>query len=52
MPPKPSPRKRSKTYITETKTYVKNLAKWDAAQRFCQDNGFIFKLVTERELWL
>jgi hypothetical protein len=52
MPPKPSPRKRSKTYITETKTYAKNLAKWEAAQRFCIDHGFIFKLVTEKELWL
>jgi hypothetical protein len=52
LPPKPSPKKRTKTYITETKTYAKNLAKWEAAQRFCQDNGFIFKLVTEKELWL
>ncbi len=50
IPPNPSPKKRTKTYIAETKTYAKNLAKWSAAEKFCSENGMIFKLVTEKEL--
>jgi hypothetical protein len=50
VPPRNSPKKRTKTYINETKTYAKNLAKWQAAEKFCMDNSLIFKIVTEKEL--
>ena len=29
--------KKTKTYITEVKTYATNRAKWDAAEQFCKD---------------
>jgi len=32
------------------KTYQVNQAKWEAAERFCQENGIIFKIITEKEL--
>jgi hypothetical protein len=50
LPPKQSPRKKSKTFIAESKTYAKNLAKWEAAEEFCKDNGIKFKIITEEEL--
>ena len=52
IPPNPSPRKKTKTYLNEARTYAKNDAKWKAAENFCKDNGLIFKLVTEEELGL
>lgn len=52
VPPTQSPRKKTKTYLTEARTYAKNEAKWRAAEEFCKDNGIIFKLVTEEELGL
>jgi hypothetical protein len=49
-PPTQSPNKKRKTYITEALTYEKNLAKWNAAQEFCNDRNIIFKIITESEL--
>lgn len=52
VPPNPSPKKKTKTYLNEARTYAKNDAKWKAAENFCKDNGLTFKLVTEEELGL
>jgi hypothetical protein len=52
VPPKQSSKKRSKTYLTEMKTYEKNLAKWIAAENFCLENGITFKIISEKELGL
>ena len=47
----PKPQKRhTKRYITEVMTYATNTAKWDAAEQYCKDRLWEFKLVTEREL--
>jgi hypothetical protein len=51
-PPKPSARKKSKTYLNEMATYQKNLAKWTAAENFCKENGLEFIKITENELFL
>ena len=45
-------RKRNKTFITEALTYEKNVAKWKAAQEWCQDRMLEFKIITEDELGL
>jgi hypothetical protein len=50
VPPNPTPKKRTKTWLNEMKTYQINQAKWEAAERFCQENGFAFKIITEQEL--
>ena len=47
----PKPQKRqTQRYLTEVMTYAKNDAKWRAAQEFCDDRGWKFRLITEREL--
>ena len=51
-PPIRSPRKQSKTYITEALTYEKNIAKWKAAKEWCEDRRIEFKILTEDELGL
>jgi hypothetical protein len=40
----------TKQYITEVTTWGKNQAKWKAAEEYCLDRGWQFKLITETEL--
>jgi len=42
--------KKTKSYITESKTWVVNQAKWAAAEEFCKDNRWEFKIMTEDDL--
>lgn len=47
----PKKRKRiTRQYITEVTTWATNQAKWKAAEEYCLDRGWIFKLITEKEL--
>jgi hypothetical protein len=36
--------------MRESFEYIKNQAKWQAAQSYCEDNGLEFKLITEKDL--
>jgi len=49
MPPK-TPKRKTKSYLTECVTYAVNQAKWKAAKEFCEDHRIEFKVVTEKEL--
>jgi len=42
--------KKTKTYLNEVMTYIKNTSKWDAAKEYCEDRGFIFNIWTEDTL--
>lgn len=47
------PKKRSritKQYLNEVKTYGININKWKAAQEYCADRQWEFKIITEHEL--
>lgn len=50
---KPPAQKARKTqrYIQEVTTYLVNQAKWKSAQRFCEERGWSFQLVTEKHLF-
>jgi|TARA_B100000900_G_scaffold250150_1_gene213078 hypothetical protein len=48
-PPK-KPKRQTKSYIYECKTYAVNQAKWKAATEFCKDHLIEFKVITEEEL--
>jgi hypothetical protein len=48
VPEKPS--KNSKKYITEVSTYLINKSKWLAADKFCEEKGWQFKIITEKDL--
>jgi len=41
---------KSKRYISEALTYVKNQNKWQAAQEYALDRGWYFQIWTEKEL--
>lgn len=42
--------RKTKQYISEGLTYVKNMNKWAAAQKFAADNGWGFEIWTEDTL--
>jgi len=47
------PKKQAKItrkYLTEVATWGINKSKWKAAEDYCDDRGWKFKLITEREL--
>lgn len=47
-PPKKG--KSSRKFLKESMTYAINIAKWEAAERFCAQNGMSFVKLTEKEL--
>jgi len=40
----------SKKYVRTVATYVVNQAKWKAAESYCKDRNWEFKIMTEKEL--
>jgi hypothetical protein len=48
-PPKQGKRK-TKKYLSEALTYIKNQSKWKAATEFAQENGATFQIWTEDTL--
>lgn len=46
----PKGEKRTKRYINEGLTYIKNQNKWKAAYEYAKDNGWSFEIWTEDEL--
>lgn len=51
LEPKKTKGKREKTFMNEVMTYTKNQAKWNAANVFCKDRGWIFRIITEKEIF-
>ncbi len=43
-------KRKTKGYIYEVYEYAKNQAKWKAAEEFCKDRMWEFKVLTEDEL--
>ena len=49
IPPKKGKRK-GKRYLMEVQTFIKNQAKWSAAEKYAKRHGMEFKKFTEKEL--
>jgi hypothetical protein len=48
--PNMRPKRKTKTWMNEVVTYGVNQAKWKAAEEFCEDRLWDFKILTEKEL--
>jgi len=46
----PTGEKRTKRYINESLTYIKNMNKWEAANEYAKDRGWEFQIWTEKTL--
>lgn len=44
------PGRRTKRYLEESLTYVKNQNKWEAARKYCKQRGWEFQVWTEHTL--
>ena len=44
------PKRKTKRYITEVMSYIKNTSKWETAEAYCADRGWEFVIWTEIEL--
>jgi len=49
LPPKRQSRK-TRRYINEVKTWGVNSAKWEAATEYAESRGWVFQILTEKEL--
>jgi|TARA_B100001093_G_scaffold492532_1_gene533750 hypothetical protein len=49
QPPK-EPKRRTKRYINEVMTYIKNTSKWETAEAYCLDRGWEFQIWNEDTL--
>ena len=43
--------RKTKRYITEVMTWGVNEAKWKAAEEYCQQKGWEFRILTEKEIF-
>lgn len=48
----PKTTRRTKRMIAEVSTYAVNQEKWRAADLFCLEHGWEFKILTEKDLGL
>ena len=48
--PNPNPKRRTKSWVNEVKTYLINQKKWEAATNLCESNGWNFRLLTEKNV--
>jgi hypothetical protein len=48
----PVQRKRTRKFLQEAATYAINQEKWRAADIFCQEHGWKFMIMTEKDLGL
>lgn len=49
MPEPPKSGRKTKKYQTSVAMYLLNEAKWEAARKWCEKNGYKFKIMTENE---
>lgn len=50
-PPRADRRKKKKTRMREEAIWMTNNAKFEAAKEYCRRKGWIFKIITEKELF-
>ncbi len=48
-PPK-EPKRKTKRYLNEVATFIKNQAKFKAAEEYCKDRRYGFRILTEDQL--
>lgn len=48
----PTQKRKTKRFLEESITYAVNQSKWKAASEFCKDHGWVFQVLTEKDLFL
>jgi hypothetical protein len=50
--PPVKPKRKTKYYLEEVMSYAKNISKWNYAEEYCKQRGYIFRIITEDDLGL
>jgi hypothetical protein len=50
LPPKASKGKKNSTLLIEAKLWMMNVAKWEAAKKYCAERNMVFRIMTEKDL--
>jgi hypothetical protein len=45
------PKRKTRRYITEVMTWGVNSSKWDAARKYCDNRGWEFRIITEKDIF-
>lgn len=48
--PNPNPKRRTQAWMNSVATYLINQKKWEAATKQCEDRGWNFRLLTEKNV--
>ena len=48
--PPVNPRKKTRGWLNEVYMYTTNMAKWQAASEWCEDRGYNFRLLIEKDV--
>jgi len=48
--PEVNPKRKTKSWVYAVKTYITNKAKWEAAEKWCENRGWRWRIVTEYDL--
>jgi hypothetical protein len=49
--PSRNPKRRTKYWAQSVQTYITNLAKWEAAEKYCKERGWTFRIMTEEHIF-
>lgn len=52
QPPTSHGNKKQSTVLYENMAYIKNIAKWESARKWCKRKGYKFQILTEEHLFL
>lgn len=44
-----TPKKQTRKFLNEVVTFATNKAKWNAAEKFCKEQGWTFRVLTEKD---
>jgi len=48
-PPR-NPKRRTESWMYAVQMYINNQAKWEAAKKFCEDQGWRWRIITEKDM--
>lgn len=48
--PPENPKRKTQAWMKSVQTYCTNQAKWKAARRYCEERGWKFRIITEKDL--
>lgn len=49
--PPENPKKKTKSWVSRVQTYITNQAKWTAAEKYCKERGYNFRIMTEEDIF-